>query len=157
MALKERVEKTEAIKVWFGELPVESLYTTGIAGERFFRKLKDDGQFIGTRCEHCGKVYVPGRIFCEQCLNRLDDWVKVGSNGVLESWTILYQGLDGKSLEKPIPIGMVRLDGASTVIIHRLNTTSSSALKIGMRVSAVLKPKNKREGSIMDILYFRPE
>ncbi|MEO0005298.1 MAG: Zn-ribbon domain-containing OB-fold protein, partial [candidate division WOR-3 bacterium] len=101
--------------------------------------------------------YVPGRIFCERCLARLEEWVKVGSSGVLEPWTVLHQGLDGKGLEKPITVGMVRLDGASTVIIHLLDNLDGKALKIGMRVKAVLKPKNKRTGAITDILYFQPE
>jgi len=29
-------------------------------------------------------------------------------------------------------------------------------VKIGMKVEAVLKPKNQREGSVLDIQYFRP-
>ncbi|MGB9742006.1 MAG: Zn-ribbon domain-containing OB-fold protein [candidate division WOR-3 bacterium] len=156
MALKQRLEQESQVKVWYGELPVESLYTAGVAGERFFRTLKEQGVFTGTRCEQCGIIYVPGRIFCERCLAKLERWEKVGSEGRLESWTVLYQGLDGKPLREPELIGLVRLDRASTVLVHRLGNVKPEELRIGMRVKAVLKPKSQREGAITDIRFFAP-
>jgi uncharacterized OB-fold protein len=156
MALKERLERVNQVKVWYGELPVTSLYTAGVAGERFFRTLKEQGVFTGTRCEKCGMVYVPGRIFCERCLAKLDRWEKVGAEGTLESWTVLYQGLDGKPLKEPAMVGLIRLDGASTVLVHRLGDVKPGELQIGMRVKAVLKPKSQREGAITDIRFFAP-
>lgn len=156
MALKQRVEQFNQTKVWFGELPVESLYTAGIAGERFFRTLKERGEITGTKCKRCGIVYVPGRVFCERCFDALDEWVKVGHAGTLESWTVLYLGLDGKRLQQPEIIGMVKLDGASTVIVHRLSNVVPEKLHFGMRVTAVIEPEEKRKGAITDIRYFQP-
>jgi uncharacterized OB-fold protein len=156
MALKQRNEKISQTKVWFGELPVDSLYTVGIAGERFFRTLKEKGQFMGTKCERCGLVFVPGRIFCERCLEHLDNWVTVGPTGTVESWTVVYLGLDGKRLDQPELVGLIKLDGASTFLVHRLGGVKSEELCFGMRVVAVLKPKAKREGAITDILFFQP-
>lgn len=157
MALKERVEQLSQTKVWYGELPVESLYTVGIAGEKFLKTLKEKGEFTGTRCDRCGAVYVPGRIFCERCLDRLDKWVKVSSTGTLQSWTVLYVGLDGKRLAQPEVIGLVKLDGASTVIVHRLGGVKLEELCFGMKVTAVFKPRTEREGAITDIRYFQPK
>ncbi len=156
MALKERVERLTQTKAWYGELPVESLYTAGIAGERFFRTLKDNGEFSGTKCKCCGIVYVPGRIFCERCFAPLEEWLTVASYGTLESWTVVYVGLDGSRLAEPIIVGLIRLDGASTVLVHRLGEVTPDTLSIGMKFTAVLKPKTKREGAITDILYFKP-
>ncbi len=156
MALKHRVEQVGQTKAWFGELPVESLYTVGIAGERFFRTLKEKGEFTGTRCDGCGIVYVPGRIFCERCLLDLTEWVKIGPRGTLESWTMVYVGLDGKRLKNPEMVGLIKLDGATTFLVHRLGNVKPAELCIGMRVTPLLKPKAKREGAITDILYFQP-
>lgn len=157
MALKERIGEVSKVKVWYGELPVESLYTAGIAGERFFRFLKEKGEITGTRCDGCGVVYVPGRIFCERCFNSLDKWVKVGPTGTLESWTVVYVGIDGKRLDQPILVGLIKLDGASTVLVQRLGQVKPEEVFIGMRLTPVIKPKSKREGAITDILYFQPE
>ncbi len=156
MALKERVEQLTQTKAWYGELPVESLYTVGIAGERFFRTLKEKGEITGTRCDRCKIVYVPGRLFCERCFAQLDEWVTVSPQGKLESWTVVYVGLDGGRLTKPETVGLIKLEGASTVLVHRLGEVSSDALHIGMKVVAVLKPQPEREGAITDILYFKP-
>ncbi len=156
MSLRERVNQPKDTRPWYGELPVESLYTVGIAGEKFLRTLKEKGQFLGTKCDRCRQVYVPPKIYCERCLAKLDDWVKVGSCGTLESWTMVHVGLDGQKLKKPELVALVKLDGASTCIVHKLAGIPVEELHIGMRVCAVLKPKTKREGAITDILHFKP-
>lgn len=156
MALKERLNKPEQTKVWYGELPVQSLYTVGIAGEKFFRALKDEGKFLGTKCPKCELIYVPPKIYCERCFERLEDYIEVADCGTLESFTCIHIGLDGKTLKEPIFVGLVRLDGASTCLVHKLGEVKVEELCFGMRVCAVLKPKAKREGSINDILYFKP-
>ena len=38
---------------WHGDLPVTSRYTFGLAGERFYRAIKDEGKLFGTKCESC--------------------------------------------------------------------------------------------------------
>ena len=156
MALKQRIQGTAAARPWFGELPVQSLYTAGIAGETFLRELKDSGRFMATVCETCDEVYLPGKLFCEQCFARLEKWVEVGPKGTLESWTILCIGLDGKRLEEPELVGLVTLDGATTGMVHRIAGVDIDRMYIGMRVEPVLKPKAKREGAITDILHFKP-
>lgn len=156
MAMKERLNKAIDAKVWYGELPVESLYTVGIAGEKFFRALKDEGKFLGTKCPKCNMVYVPPKIYCERCFEKLDNYIEVAECGSLESFTCVHIGLDGKRLPKPILVGLINLDGASTNIVHKLGETTVDELCLGMRVCAVLKPKAKREGTINDILYFKP-
>jgi uncharacterized OB-fold protein len=156
MALKERLTKKSEAKAWYGDMPVESLYTVGIAGEKFFRAIKDDGVFLGTKCKTCGLVYVPPKIYCEKCFEKLEDYVEVAECGSLESFTCVHIGLDGKRLDEPVFVGLIRLDGASTCLVHKLGETTVEELCMGMRVCAVLKPKAKREGSINDILYFKP-
>ena len=42
-----------APEAWYGNLPVTSRYTFGIAGEKFFRMIKDEGKIMGTRCPKC--------------------------------------------------------------------------------------------------------
>lgn len=156
MALKERLNKNIEAKVWHGELPVESLYTVGVAAEKFFRALKDEGAFLGTKCPKCELVYLPPKIYCERCFERLTDYVEVAQCGSLESFTCVHIGLDGKKLDEPVFVGLIRLDGASTCLIHKLGEINVEELCFGMRVCAVLKPKAKREGNINDILYFKP-
>ncbi len=152
MSLLEKDPK--APKSWLGTLPVTSRYTYGLAGERFFRALKDEGRIYGTRCSRCNHLYVPAVSFCERCLGELDEWIDVGLIGEVHTYTLLYQNYDGTPRQSPELIAFVRMgDGG---IVHRLAEVSPDNLKIGMRVMAVLKSQEERKGSIQDILYFKP-
>ena len=86
---------------WRGDLPVTNRYTYGLAGERFFRHIKDEGLIFGTRCNHCGITYVPARAFCERCLSELEEWVNLGTQGEVHTFTVLHAAYDGSPLEEP--------------------------------------------------------
>ena len=139
---------------WLGDLPVTNRYTYGLAGEKFFRALKDEGKILGTYCPHCDHTYVPAAAFCERCLGKLDDWLDVGIIGDVVTYTVLNVALDGSPLEKPEIIAFIRFgDGG---LIHHLGKIELEQVEIGLMVEAVLKPASKRTGSILDIMYFKP-
>ena len=142
-----------APQAWFGNLPVTSRYTYGLAGERFFRTLKDEGKIMGAYCPKCDHTYVPATVFCERCLAELTEWADVGTVGELHTFTVLHVGYDGQPLEKPEVVGFVKFgDGG---IVHRIQADPDELI-IGMPMEAVLKLEAKREGSILDIEGFRP-
>ncbi len=139
---------------WQGDLPVTNRYTYGLAGEKFFRALKDEGKILGTYCPHCDHTYVPAAAFCERCLGKLDDWLDVGTIGDVVTYTVLNVALDGSPLENPEIIAFIRFgDGG---LIHHLGEVEPEQVEIGLMVQAVLKPASKRIGSILDIKYFKP-
>jgi uncharacterized OB-fold protein len=152
MTLLER--DPTAPRSWRGDLPVTSRYTFGLAGERFFRAIKDEGRLLGTRCPHCERTYVPAMLYCERCLDQLDEWVDVGTTGEIHTFTLLFEDYDGSRLEEPQVAVFVRFgDGG---LVHRMGEVAPEDVEIGMQVEAVFKPKNERSGSILDIEYFRP-
>jgi uncharacterized OB-fold protein len=139
---------------WQGDLPVTNRYTYGLAGEKFFRTIKDEGRILGTYCPHCDHTYVPAAVFCERCLAKLEEWVDVGTTGELVTFTFLYVNLDGSPRDTPEMIAFVRLgDGG---LVHRLSEINPDQVEIGMMVQAVFKPSAERIGSILDIDYFKP-
>jgi uncharacterized OB-fold protein len=139
---------------WLGDLPVMNRYTYGLAGEKFFRTLKDEGRILGTYCPECDHTYVPATVFCERCMNKLEKWVDVGTKGEVVTFTFLNIDLDGSPLEKPEVIAFVRFaDGG---LIHHLGEVELDQVEIGMTVEAVFKPQSERIGSILDIQYFKP-
>ncbi|MGH2783711.1 MAG: Zn-ribbon domain-containing OB-fold protein [Actinomycetota bacterium] len=150
----EKVTNPEQVRIVEGHIPVRHRYTPGIAGDRFFRALRDQGKILATPCKACGVAYVPGRAFCERCFAALDEWVLVGPGGTLESFTIVHVDLDGRAVE-PHDVGLVKLDGATTVMVHRILTKRGDEPRVGARVEAVLKQKKNRTGSINDIDGFR--
>jgi hypothetical protein len=152
MSLLERDHA--APQAWHDALPVTSRYSFGVAGERFFRALKDEGVIYGARCEECDVTYVPARMFCERCLGELGDWIDVGLKGELYTFTFLFRNLDGTPREEPEIIAFVRMQDGG--LVHHLGEVAWEQVVIGMPVEAVLKPKNERKGSILDIEYFKP-
>ena len=55
-------------------------------------------------------------------------------------------------------MGVVSLDGASPKMgmMHYFGEMTKDEIQIGMKVKAVWKPPEEREGSVLDIRYFRP-
>jgi hypothetical protein len=150
----ERIARPDEIRRWEGDLPVRHRYTPGVAGEAFFAALRDRGVVLGSRCEACSYTYVPARLFCERCFTELEADTEVGPGGTLVSFTIAFRGLEGESLEEPVVFGLVRLDGADAVLLHRVLDPGEEPLEIGERVEVVFVPE--RDGTILDIEGFRP-
>lgn len=150
----------QAPQAWTGDLPVSSRYTYGLAGERFFRHIKDEGLIFGTHCPKCNITHVPARIFCERCLSELEDWVDVGTLGEVHTFTQLWVDYDGSPLEIPRLVAFIRLGKADQHteggLVHLLGEVEPENVTIGMRVEAIFKPATERQGSITDILYFKP-
>jgi uncharacterized OB-fold protein len=134
-----------------GELPVAFHYTPGVGNTAFFEALRDRGVLLGSRCEACGVTYLPARIFCERCFAELTADTGCGPGGTLESFTVGHVGIDGEPLDQPVAIGLVKLDGADTVLMHRL--LGADSWEIGTRVEAVVLAD--RAGSILDVEGFR--
>ncbi len=152
MTLLER--DSNAPSAWTGEMFVTSRYTFGLAGERFFRAIKDEGRILGARCAKCDLTYVPAALYCERCLGELTEWVDVGVCGEVHSFTLLYENLDGSHRGTPEIVALVQLgDGG---LVHRLGEVEPDDVAIGMLVEAVFKPVEERQGSILDIAFFRP-
>jgi uncharacterized protein len=135
-----------------GELSVSFRYTPGVGNTAFFEALRDQGVFLGSRCGSCNVTYLPARSFCERCLSELTPSATCGPDGELISWTVVRVDVDGAPID-PVHYGLVRLDGADTVVLHRLIDLDGEP-EIGMRVRSVLAAE--RSGSIFDVEGFAP-
>jgi hypothetical protein len=133
-----------------GEIPVRFRYTPGAGNEAFFVALRDRGVLLGSRCDGCGVTFLPARIFCERCLAQLEPNFECGPEGTVESFTVAHEDVDGTRLSDPVTYALVRLDGADTVLLHRLLEPAA----IGDRVRVVMVAD--RTGSMQDIRGFTP-
>jgi uncharacterized OB-fold protein len=156
MAILEKVDKLDQAVAWRGDIPITGRYTAGIAGERFFREIQEGARFLGTRCEACDLTYVPATMFCERCFADLEEWVEVSNLGTVFTYTVLFRDLEDAPLNPPAILAYVKLDGADGGLVHYVGEVAPDAVHIGLRVEAVFKEAAEREGSILDIRYFRP-
>jgi len=126
---------------------------------RFFREIKENGRIMGTRCPQCGIVYCPPTSDCPKCWTRCPEWVEVGPRGTLISYTFIYlpaAGLEEQLPELPYGMGLIKLDGADTELMHFLGEVELDKTKGGMQGEAGFKKKEERGGYITDIAYFKP-
>lgn len=133
-----------------GGMPVSFHYTPGVGNTAFLEALRDRGVLLGSHCEDCNFTYLPARIFCERCFAELKADTECGPGGTLESFSVGHVGIDGEPLDESVTLGLVRLDNADTVMMHRL--IGDGPWEIGSRVEATLR--DERAGSILDITGF---
>lgn len=141
------------------ELDPQASYAwdTGVAIGRFLQELKN-GRLIARRCHRCERILLPPRMFCEQCFRPTDEWVYVPDTGTLNTYSVSHIRWDASPLPEPIIVAVVGIDGTSEGgLLHFLDEIEPDDVKIGMKVRAVWKPPEEREGSILDIRHFRPE
>jgi uncharacterized OB-fold protein len=129
-------------------------YSAGPIRSRFLLYLRDHQKIMGTRCSLCGRVYVPARSICLECYKDMKEWVEVSKRGVLQTYTIVYKQSPIISCDRSFAMGVIKLDGADTGIIHKLGQVEFTEIRIGMRLEAVFA--NLRKGDIRDIVYFKP-
>jgi len=152
----EKLRDLREIRHWPGHMETDYIYTLGVAGERFFQEIKKNGKIMGAKCKQCGIIYVPPRMYCERCFEKLQEWINVGKRGMVHTYTVAYIDLSGAKLKEPTIYAVIKFDGANGGFVHKLAEIDHEKVKIGMKVEAVFKPMEKREGSINDIRYFKP-
>lgn len=134
-------------------------YAAGQYATTFMTALRDEGKFFGTRDPQSGVVLVPPRPVNGMTGARLTEWVEVGPQGTVTGCTVVetpfVDPMTGE--QRPIPYGFafIRLDGADTNIYHFLEASRHADIWVGMRVEAVLKPREERVGSMADIVHFK--
>ncbi|MBI4209101.1 MAG: Zn-ribbon domain-containing OB-fold protein [Deltaproteobacteria bacterium] len=156
MGVLEKITSNQELRSWPGEIPLENLYTMGLAGERFFRGIKDEAKLLGTRCKTCDVTYLPPRIYCQGCFEKLVNWVDLPPQGKLETFTILNQDRAGRPYKTPRILGLVRIDRSEGALIHYIQGLEPQKIRIGMKLKAQFRSSSERKGSIQDIVGFVP-
>lgn len=139
------------------ELRGEFAWDTGIAIGRYLAALKE-GQILGSRCATCRKIVVPPRVVCEWCFRPMEAYVPLKDTGTVNTFSLCYVTWDVQRIKEPEIPAVIELDGASRLcgIMHKLGEVDPQKVHVGMRVKAVWKPRQQRQGAITDILYFKP-
>jgi len=156
MSPTENLQFAHEARAWKGEIPLQSRYTMGLAGERFFRAIKDEAKLMATYCPNCDYTYLPPRLYCERCFSELEEWVDVPNRGTVYAYTIVHQDLDENPLETPQIVALIEMEGCDGLFVHHLGALDPDDVCIGMLVQAVFKDADKRTGELTDIEYFRP-
>ncbi|MFB0561803.1 MAG: Zn-ribbon domain-containing OB-fold protein [Candidatus Lokiarchaeia archaeon] len=141
-------------KYFHGKIMVPYRHVAGAYVGRFIQEIGNNRKIMGVKCSKCGKVYVPPRMVCFECFEKMDDWVEVGKQGTVKGFTVVTHETAVMPLKPPFAYGIIELDDSNTGFVHIIKESDPSKLKIGMKVEAVFK--DNPEGNILDIEYFKP-
>lgn len=147
--MSEEIEK----KVFRGKIKLTYKHVGGAYVERFFREIGKNQQIMGVKCPKCDKVYVPPKMICFECYEKMEEWVEVGNQGTVKGFTVVTHSTPVMPLKPPFAYAIITLDGANTDLVHIIKESDPQKLKIGLRVEAVFKEKPRKR--ILDIEYFQ--
>ena len=162
-SLTEAILSQGEVMQTFWRVKSEYRWDTGVAVGKFLAGLKE-GRLVGIYCPRCRRTLVPPRAFCELCFRPLNRWTVLKDRGMINTFSVSFVNWDATRREVPEVPAVIEIEGASPGmgIMHVLGEvgddldTILATVKLGMRVEAVWKPAQEREGSITDIRYFRP-
>lgn len=131
-------------------------YSLGEVAGTFMQGLRD-GRILATHCSRSGLTYLPPRAYCERSFEPCDSWVEAGSEGTIETSTIVVRGFEGKR-KPPVAVAFVRLDGVDSAIGNYVDGVDMSDLDAAMKR---LEPGRRvrvrfagtREGRITDFSF----
>ena len=155
MTFLERTTDARKLRHWEGNMEADYIYTSGVAGERFFVALRDQGKMLASRCTACGLDYLPARLFCEDCFAELTEFVDVPQEGRVAALTVAHLDREGVRLSRPQVWAFVTFRGIRGGLVHRLLVPPGRAL-VGLAVRPKLKARADRVGAITDIEGFEP-
>ncbi len=126
--------------------------STGPVIGRFLTGLRD-GTLVAARTSE-GRVVIPPPEFDPVTHDAVTDFVEVGAEGTVTSWTWVSEPVKGQPLDRPFAFALVTLDGADVPMLHALDVASPDDVSTGMRVR--VRWAEERVGAITDIACFEP-
>ncbi|NUS44443.1 MAG: DNA-binding protein [Mycobacteriaceae bacterium] len=101
-----------------------------------------------------GRVHVPPVEFDPATAAPLSEFVEVGTEGTVLSWSWCAEPVAGQPIQRPFAWALVRLDGADTAILHAVDVAAPEQIRTGARVR--VRWADEPVGHIRDIAYFLP-
>ncbi|QSQ14997.1 Zn-ribbon domain-containing OB-fold protein [Myxococcus landrumensis] len=126
--------------------------STGPLIGRFLAGLQE-GRILGVRTRG-GEVLVPPPEYAPGTGEALGELVEVASTGVVTTWAWVCEPRSRDPLSHPFAWALVRLDGASSAMLHVVDAGQAERMSTGMRVR--VRWREARDGSIRDIACFEP-
>ncbi len=150
--MREYVTQNTEPRAVRGDWGVWYRYTHGVAGERFFRELKDHKRLVASKCPKCQRSFLPPNLYCEDCFVEMTEYHPVAGSGTVESFTVLHESLDETPLAQPIVAVLVRFEGTAGGLLAPLKGVRPDQVKIGMKVKPEFEAKAPTH-SIRDLAF----
>jgi uncharacterized OB-fold protein len=101
--------------------------------EQFYKFLKQEKLMAG-QCLNCGKIHLPPRPLCDNCLSKEFKWINISGKGKLLTYTIICVAPQQFQALAPYTVGIVELENGLR-IPGILQDLTQEKLKIGMELA----------------------
>jgi len=118
----------------------------------FFTALREQ-RIVGARAAD-GRVLVPPVEYDPASGEAVSELVDVGPAGIVTTWAWVEKPRPKHPLDRPFAWALIRLDGATSAMLHAVDAGSAARMRTGMRVAPRWRPEPA--GSIHDIVCFEP-
>lgn len=104
---------------------------------KFWEGLKE-GKVYATKCAECGKMYFPPAADCPECLTSNMEWMELGNEAEIETFTHVVVRPTSFQQNKPYTVAIGKLKEGVRVLAW-LTGFKLSQVKVGMKVRLVAK------------------
>ncbi len=77
--------------------------------EQFYKFLAEQKLMAG-KCVKCGKIHLPPRNLCDNCLSDNFEWIPISGKGKLLTYTIIHVAPAQFQSQTPYAVGIVQLE-----------------------------------------------
>lgn len=112
-----------------------------------------DGKLVGIKGSG-GKVICPPTEYDPQTSEELSELVDLPTTGTVTTWSWINQPHPKHLLTQAFAWALIKIDGADTAMLHKVDAGSESNMKTGMKVK--VRWAAERRGFITDIECFEP-
>jgi uncharacterized protein len=153
----EAVEPRPADDITMLTTPVRLNYTHSASPEesRYLRGLAE-GKLLGQRCPACDKVYIPPRGACPTDGVPTEEEIELPDRGIVTTFCIVNVPFLGQRITPPYVAAYILLDGADIAFLHLVLGCAADEVRMGMRVEAAWKPRDRWGTTLENIDHFRP-
>lgn len=163
-ALGETAEPVAAHKTEDARDPVTMIVTpiqleiqhTASHEESAYLRAIAQGKLVGARTGKTGKVYFPPHGADPATGKPTSEFVELPDKGTVTTFAIVNIPFLGQRIKPPYVAAYVLLDGADIPFLHLVSDVDAHQVRMGMRVEAVWKPRERWGLGIDNIEYFRP-
>jgi uncharacterized protein len=129
---------------------------TASPGESEFLRGLASGRLLGQRCPACGKVYIPPRAACPTDGVPTAEEVELPDTGTVTTFCVVNVPFRGQRVPTPYVAAAIVLDGADIPFQHLILGCEPGEVRMGMRVTAVWRPRDQWGTTVENIDHFRP-
>lgn len=106
---------------------------------RFWRRIPNRYNLIGTKCNSCDSVFFPPRSVCPKCrrIGKLESY-KLDGKGEIVSYSVIRVPPKGFEDESPYVLAIVELDEGPK-ITGQITDTKPDEVEIGDKVKAIFR------------------